>query len=264
MDVDATFRSSRKAIYLTSSRTVRKRLHDRSLKERDNRIFHSFPMRATMRLLLLALIVGIVAASDDLALGITNSGCSGGGWNVTDFQYSCNGDNGDCGFGNKLTATGTIVISQAFADQENITLKVGVWGLALMPVGSPTSQNVCDFLTPSGGTCGAADTYTFSQQMAIPDNNRLQSVLNINFMSVTAKLIIGDVSTCWATVSSVASSSSYSIASVASSVVVGTLLVGAGFYGIRRRRRIVQNESLKHTLTDFEMAPDPMNRIASV
>jgi hypothetical protein len=93
----------------------------------------------------------------------------------------------------------------------------------------------------------------------------LQSALNINFVSVTAKLVIGDVSTCSATVTSVASSSSYSLAYVASSVVVGTLLVGVGVYGIRRRRlRVVENESLKRTLTDFEMAPDPMNRIAMV
>ena len=102
----------------------------RSLHQRDNRIFHSFPMRATMRSLLLALIVGTVAASDDLSLGITNYKCSGGGWSVTDFQYSCNGDNGDCGFGNKLTATGTIDISQAFTDQRKHNSKS--WSLGVM------------------------------------------------------------------------------------------------------------------------------------
>jgi hypothetical protein len=226
---------------------------------------HFFTMRNIVRSLLLALIFGTVAASDDLALGITNYGCSGGGWNVTNFQYTCSGDNGDCGFGNKLTATGSIYIGQKFTDETvNVTLKVGVWGVAVVSVGS-SSQRICDFLTPSDGTCGAVDTYTFSEKMSIPDDNMLQSALNINFVSVTAKLVIGNVSTCSATVTSVASSSSYSLAYVASSVVVGTLLVGVGVYGIRRRRlRVVQNESLKRTLTDFEMAPDPMNRIAMV
>lgn len=222
-------------------------------------------MMTMMRSFLLALLAATaVGATDDTVLVVNNVNCDS--WSVSDFSYSCNGDNNECGYGNTLQASGSIQISSSFtADEEvDITLKAGKWGVSVVTIGQ-SSQKICDFLTPSGGTCGVADTYTFSESVNIPDEQMLQTFLS--YMSVTAKIIIEDtdgstISTCSATVKATASSSSYSM--VASSVVVGSLLVGAGLYGMKRRRRIIQDESLKQTLTDFEMAPDPMNRAVSV
>lgn len=217
-------------------------------------------------LVVVATIATVTAGSDDTALKLSNEKCTNS-WSVTDFSYSCNGDNGDCGFGNKLQASGTIDIGTAFdADEEvSIILKAGIFvnGVVSVTVGE-SSQKICDVLTPSGGTCGAADSYTFSTDIVIPDHNALQQFLR--YTSVTAKVMIGDISTCSAVVSATSSSSSYSMTyvAVASSVVVGSVLVGASIYGCQRRRRIVHRESLKRALVDFEMATAPRNRAAYV
>jgi hypothetical protein len=75
----------------------------------------------------------------------------------------------------------------------------------------------------------------------------MSSILSMMSPTVTANF--GDITSCSATVSAVQSGNSMSM--VAASAVVGSLLAGAVVYGLRRRRRVIRDESLKHTLTDF-------------
>jgi len=215
-----------------------------------------------MRLLCLALLalattLPTTEAESDIALTIDNAKCNNP-WSVTDFSYSC--DSNGCNFGEQVQVSGTLDVSSAFTTGDvDVSLKITMFGFQV----AQTTQDICSVIAASDVECGEAGTYTFETNVPIPDENALTNVLmQMTGNYLTVKATIGDITTCSARVNKVQSGSSMSM--VATSVLVGTLIVGAGFYAVRRKRRIIQDESLKRTLTDFEMAPDPWTRAVQV
>ena len=201
---------------------------------------HALTMTMVTRsLLILALVALAVLPTVTADLSLSNASCNSP-WTLSGFSSSCNG--GDC------SASGTITVADGgeFANEEvDITFST-----MYMTVFS-TKGNLCDMLD---GTCESTGDFTFSQDLTLPDSinsSLISSILSMTSPTVTVNF--GDITSCSAKVSAVQSGNSMSM--VASSAVVGSLAVGALVYGLRRRRRVIQDESLKRTLTDFEMAP---------
>ena len=200
-----------------------------------------------------------VEAESDVSLTIDNYKCANP-WTITSFSYDCN--DGMCNFGEKVHVTGTLNVGSEFTTEEvEVVLKITMFGFQI----AQTTQDICAMISSESVECGQPSSdYTFDTEVDIPTENALTNVLmSMTGNYVTVKATIGDITTCSARVNKVQSGGSMSMA-VASSILVGTLLVGAGMYGVHRRRRIIRDESLKKTLTDFEMVPDPVSRVVQV
>ena len=184
-------------------------------------------------LALVALAVLPTVTADQTALSLSNASCKDP-WTLSDFSSSCDGD---------CSASGTITVAdggQFYNEEVEITFSI-----MYMTVYS-TKGNLCDMLD---GSCGDTGDFSFSQNLNLPDDNSSLMSSILSMMSPTVTANFGDITSCSATVSAVQSGNSMSM--VAASAVVGSLLAGAVVYGLRRRRRVIRDESLKHTLTDF-------------
>lgn len=215
-----------------------------------------------MRLFLLAvalLSTPLVSADDDIALTISDATCDSP-WSVSSFESSCDGNG--CSFGDTVEASATVDVSSDF-DPSDVTASIGVSFLDIT-VYSTTVDDLCEHCEANDGQeCGAAGSYTCTAGVPIPDESTVTSIL----MSITGNYVkvtvtFGGITSCYVHVNKVSSGSSMSM--VGYSVVFGSMLVGAAIYGVRRRRRVIQDESLKRTLTDFEMVPDVSARAVAV
>lgn len=181
-------------------------------------------------------------------------------------SLSCKND--ACDFGDKITATGTLDLSNDLPESVCLTLSNCFMGTFICKSYSEENVNICEYLSDANGSseCPTAGSYTFDADVEIPKLSKDVS-LGSGWW-VTSKIELNDCdsgtkyTSCKLSFKAVSSSGSSSTAAFIGVSAIGLATVALLLHK-RRRRRIAgridlqREEELTAVTTNFQRMRDP-------